>query len=575
MNEKILFWHAGGMLSLTHLETSIALALKLRGYDVHMIICDGVKSACVLRDVTNNIPIRDWSESCNTCDNSIRNFVESLGISVSGMGDYISQETMNEIRRISANFSLEQTDRFIHKNINMGTTIKSSLYRYLMGYPMDGHEEIIPEFTKATLITFEAAAKAYEVHKPTHVFMSHAMYSDWGGAFKLAVKYNLNISIYMASYQKAFFYFNRVRSDFPDFRGVRPELWEEIKHRPLDCDQKCRINSFFQNRYHQGGSYDMGQIFKKIDSDVAAFKEKYQINSKRPVWTLFTHMNWDAVSETAPMIYSDFDTWLLDTIEIMKKITDVQWLIKIHPVEVEFNNQTGAYALIKNTYDYLPDHIKVVPPEESILPNDLYGIIDGGITVYGTAGFELTHWGKPVILAGKVYYGQKGFTYDACNRDEYVALLTRASTIGPLSEEQRELADKLIYTQFIQMPIPLAIIEDPDPDQKYPLFQDHLADTLNPGEDPHIDLICDAMMNNNDFILSDQMVSKLYPIETGAEIDPAQNCVQSGEINCTKVLMQKSVVNPFDENKLNNIFSTQTKISKSVYHKYERLYLPK
>jgi len=52
----ILFWIPGGMQHLLHVETAIAAALRLRGYNVHAVICDAPYSACVRREVTDGIP---------------------------------------------------------------------------------------------------------------------------------------------------------------------------------------------------------------------------------------------------------------------------------------------------------------------------------------------------------------------------------------------------------------------------------------------------------------------------------------------------------------------------------------
>lgn len=56
----VLFWVPGGMPLMLHLEGPIAVALRLRGYKVHAVICDGVFSACVKREITDQIDISKW-----------------------------------------------------------------------------------------------------------------------------------------------------------------------------------------------------------------------------------------------------------------------------------------------------------------------------------------------------------------------------------------------------------------------------------------------------------------------------------------------------------------------------------
>jgi len=536
--QRILFWCPGGMILLAHLEASIALALKNRGHDVHMIICDGVQKACILRELPNNEPISSWEDKCHKCYSEIKSFVQGLGIPVSSFGEYISEQDKVEIETLCKNFTFEKADAFLYKNIYIGQSVRSAVLRYLQGYPLDGHEDVVPLFAKTALTGLIAAEKVIESFQPKHVFMSHGIYSEWGGAFKLCVKKKLDISTYMSAYVHGSYSFGRVWGLHPNPKAIRPHLWEQIKSEPLTDIKKQRIKEYFEKRYKKRECDDMGKIFKTIKSDIVSFKKNYGITGQKPVWALFTHMNWDAVSELAPMIYPDFDSWLLDSIEIMAQITDVQWLIKIHPVEVETNLNSGAYALIQKTYSKLPDHIKVIPPEEKILPADLYDILDGGITVHGTAGLELTYWGKPVILAGNNYYSRKGFTHDAFDRNEYISFLSQASTLGPLTESQYELAKKLIYAQLIQKLIPLKIVTHPDPDFNAPQFQPRLAYTLLPGQDPYIDFLCETIISDNDFILPDELVDKLKDIVINEEINKVKYFMDSGKLGKAEDLLK-------------------------------------
>jgi hypothetical protein len=66
-DKKIVFWEAGGMPALLSIDAIIAYALRLRGTDVHMVICDGTYCACIKRDVRSGIPVSEWSKKCPQC----------------------------------------------------------------------------------------------------------------------------------------------------------------------------------------------------------------------------------------------------------------------------------------------------------------------------------------------------------------------------------------------------------------------------------------------------------------------------------------------------------------------------
>ena len=131
-------------------------------------------------------------------------------------------------------------------------------------------------------------------------------------------------------------------------------------------------------------------------------------------------------------------------------------------------------------------------------------MLDGGVTVYGTSGLELTLSGKPVILAGAAHYGGRGFTEDALTVDAYRDLLSRAACIGALTPEKRALARQYAYSLFIERQVPLPVVRDPH--SLWWNLQHEQRDQLQPGAEPFLDFICDRVIDGQDFILGRDLV---------------------------------------------------------------------
>jgi capsule polysaccharide export protein KpsC/LpsZ len=115
------------------------------------------------------------------------------------------------------------------------------------------------------------------------------------------------------------------------------------------------------------------------------------------------------------------------TLEAVARITNVQCVIKIHPSEKKDNPLTGAQVFVERKLPELPAHMRLIRMDDDISPLDFYNLVDGCVTVFGTAGLELSLVGKPVILAGTPHYSRKGFTRDALNTKHYLYLLEEAS----------------------------------------------------------------------------------------------------------------------------------------------------
>jgi hypothetical protein len=289
-----------------------------------------------------------------------------------------------------------------------------------------------------------------------------------------------------------------------DFHKLSNTAWARRLEKPLSEEEEESLKRFLDRRYHERVSFDMKKMHQ-YRGDVGRIRAKYRIESDKPVWGVMAHINWDSVSDYSPMAYESFDDWMVDTIDCVSRITDVQWLIKIHPVEAYDNPASGVQRLIQRRYPNLPDHVKVIPAEEELSPLEFFELVDGGVTVYGTSGLELCLMGKPVILAGEAHYGGKGFTYDGLNIDCYRRLLERAPSIGALPDEQLRLARLYAYSYFVARQVPLPMVRDRQ--SIWWKLQTNRRDLLIPGADPFLDFICEHLVNGEDFVMGTKLVA--------------------------------------------------------------------
>jgi len=506
-SENTLFWVPGGMPGMLQLETAIASALKLRGNKVHAVICDGVFHACVRREITDQVPIAEWKNACSVCKKDCAKVLDTMGIPFSYIGDHVTQNDLSELKKVSHNVTWENLGELSYQNVNIGRNVQSSILRFLKGYELPNDESLVREYAFSGLICAAASKRLIKAMQPSRVFMSHGTYVDWGPALHTALALKIQVTAWMASYLPACFYFRHVEDDVHvDFHDMTDKAWGEVSNSQLNSLQIERLAQFLEGRYKRDASFDMKRI-APYTGGVNELRHKYSIDSKKPLWGIMAHINWDAVSDYSPMIYESFNQWMNETIQVIKDIRDVQWVIKVHPAESWFRQESGVEFLIKKYFPDLPDHIHVLSAEEDISPLDFFNMVDGGVTVYGTAGLELALHGKPVILAGDAHYGKKGFTYDANSREHYLELLSQAAQLPRLSESQVMLVKKYAHCYFIQRQIPVSVVKDPK--SKWWNFQFDKKELLLEGQDPVIDFICEKIIDGTDFIMDEKLLAAL------------------------------------------------------------------
>ncbi len=508
----LLFWVPGGMPLLLHVEASIAASMKLRGYSVHAIICNSPYRGCAIRTVQEGMPIAQWRDTCPTCTRKTTAVLEQMGIPYSYNGDFVTDADRDALWESSADVTWDTLDTLSWDGLNVGKNVRSSITRYLQGAALTGHEAIVHEYAYSGLVSACAASRALDRFNPWRIFMSHGTYIDWGPAIQTAFERDIPVTGWKASYLSWHFYLRHVEDPTRiDFKKLSRQCWAEIRSKDLTPKENARLDKFLVDRYHNKISFDMKHL-KTYRADVAHLKEKYAPSGK-PIWAVLAHINWDSVSDYAPMAYPSFDDWMCDTIRLAIQITDVQWLIKVHPIEAWDNPASGVQRLIEREFPNLPGHVRVIPAEEDISPANMFELIDGGVTVYGTAGLELALMGKPVILAGEAHYGGLGFTHEGLTPITYRELLSRASRLGPLSEDQRRDVRKYAYSHFVQRQVPLEIVHDPS--NEWWGLQHQKCDLLLPGKDAFIDFVCDRLIDGRDFNMTDDLVA-LSEREVGA-----------------------------------------------------------
>jgi hypothetical protein len=508
----LLFWVPGGMPLLLHVEMSIAAAMKLRGYNVHAVICNSPYRGCAIRTVQEGVPISKWRDVCPSCVRKTTAVLETMGIPFSYNGDFLTDEERDELWHSTADVTWDTLDTLEWNGLNVGKNVRSSITRYLQGAALTGHEAIVREYAYSGLVQACAAARAYDRFDPWRIFMSHGTYIDWGPALHTAFNRGIPVTGWKASYLSWHFYLRHVEDPRRiDFKKLSRTCWDEIRSKDLTPEEEARLDKFLVDRYHNKVSFDMKSL-KTYRKDVSELKKKYAPADK-PVWAVLAHINWDSVSDYAPMAYPSFDDWMVDTIRHAITIPDVQWLIKVHPIEAWDNPASGVQRLIEREFPTLPDHVRVIPAEEDISPANMFELIDGGVTVYGTAGLELALMGKPVILGGEAHYGGLGFTHEGLTPILYRELLRKAATLTPLNEQQRADVRKYAYSHFVQRQIPLEIVHDPS--TEWWGLQHEKRELLLPGNDPFIQFVCDCLVNGHDFNMPEALVT-LSEREVGA-----------------------------------------------------------
>ncbi len=511
-NKIVLFWEFGGFPLIFKKNIIFSKALNLRGFKTVFILCNGIGSACIQRDVRDNSSLDKWNDRCEKCVSDMLVVAKKYKINYAFASDFLEKIEIEKIKFIANNTLVSKIKNYSFFNIDVGHLAWSSFNRYMKGH-LVGYsdlnkmeEEVYRRYFYSALVNTYISNQIIEKYKPTSVFTSHGVYVDYAPVIFLAhIKKVFSMS-WASGYGNFLHYFTLPKTEkVLSLRGIEEKYWLLRKSNELSKLENLRLDDFFKKRYFQKESRDILIFSKPQNKDF--LRKELKIFNDNPIVVFFTHVNWDACFDFMDMIFDNSNDWVVKSIEQMFKIRDVNWIIRIHPGELVDESAFTTDDLIKKKFKSLPENIKILWSSSKINTHDLFMLADVGVTIVGTVGAELSCFGKPVITSAKSHYSHKGFTIDSKNKEEYFNHLKNIKNIKPLISEQIKLARQYAYSYFIQRQIPLNVINKSqghwgDIDLKK-------LDMLLPGKDPALDKICDAIIKGTDVILDEKDISKM------------------------------------------------------------------
>jgi hypothetical protein len=179
-------------------------------------------------------------------------------------------------------------------------------------------------------------------------------------------------------------------------------------------------------------------------------------DKNKKIGTIFLHIQIDGNFKHGKRImFLDNYTWANYTLKTIKKITNINWIVKEHPHEKLYNTKINFYSLVKNL-EKKYNHIRWYP--ENFSPASLIKFTDIAITSHGTSGVEYPSFGIPSIVTEKSSYTGLGFTLEPKNRTEYKYLLKNAYQLNKLSKQKIEKAKIFLFIRNILLKNKLSVM---------------------------------------------------------------------------------------------------------------------
>jgi hypothetical protein len=460
-------------------EIAFARALRLRGHDVEVILCDQVLPVCENKPA--NSP-DSWDRHCFRCNSLGQALFRAAGLTVKRVSQLIDQkfDPIDEayLRNLDFEFIVESS---LYKCFRIGKLRRTEWEATFRGY-----------IEQSCQITARAALSVART-RPDRVVMSHGVYSTWAPALAVFNDMGVPVAVYNEGKKRNSAVINWTVG-LADW-DVATE-WEKVKDLPLTDAERERIDRYLQTRlthvadalkYNFGNEESPDETWRRL-----------RLDPGKPTFILFTNVLWDAASAQREIAFPNAVDWVLETIDWFTRHPDRQLVVKIHPAEVVIGTQQPFATEIRNRFPELPTNVRIVEPQEKVNSWSFSKIAEAGLVHTSTPGMELPLEGVPCIVVAQTHYRGKGFTIDISSKNEYFALLKEFDRAKVKLPDMKEYALRYAHLLFERYHLPLDFAFDASYGN-YTAFKFYSDEELL--DHPTIQVVVTAIEQQRDFLL--------------------------------------------------------------------------
>ena len=503
---KVLFFSPRSWAIHQAWEFTLARAVALRGAAVKMVFCDRAMPCC------EAITLERWhrrESTCADCAESCRHLLEVAGLPYVSLRDQVSPDLKRDLEQEVRSLSLTEVfDYSRHGDPPVGELLKVPLRRFFRSSEVCFEDsrsvEVAREFLLAGLMARYGARELIENFRPDVVFLLNGRFAPEAVFLHEARRAGVRAVTYERGFceDTILVDIDRPSVDYQVF----DQMWPSWKDVPLNSAQEKALEAQLAQRF-QGTDGAQSTYWPEIQTlSAVEVRESLGLQPGRLFSAMFPNITWDTATQGRDIGFDGLADWIVETVKLFEARPDRDLVIRCHPAEIRLgrlaSRESVGQILAEAFPDGMPDNVKVISPESTISSYSLGAVADQILVYASTLGMEFSTQGKRVLVAGRVHYRGRGFTFDVGNRDSYGELID-SSLESALPDDFEQQARRYANMFFFGAMVPIrAVAEFGEADEVgKPSSKTHVRlryrvpDDLELGVDADLDRLCDSIVH--------------------------------------------------------------------------------
>jgi Capsule polysaccharide biosynthesis protein len=499
----------GGYDHAQALDATLAAALRLRGSEVRVLLCDAVLPACQMskapRVTAESLVSIGQTAYCATCFGRGSAHFENQPLVT--YSRFLTDGDRATAARIAADLPVDQIRAFRFGDLGVGEHAYAGALRFFARGDLEGEPHgtaVLRRYLHAGLLTIMALEGLFRRHPVDVVVAHHGIYIPQGMIVEVARRRGIRVVTWNPAYRKHSFIFSHDDTYHHTMVAEPTATWEDL---PLSEDVRQHTLRYLHSR--RSGANDWIWFHDQPREDARRVLAEIGAQPDGPYLALLTSVVWDAQLHYASNAFPTMLDWVRETILYFRRRPDLQLIIRVHPAEVRglLPSRQRIADEVARWFPELPANVFVIGPEHQA---STYALTDhaNAIAIYNTkTGVEVAAQGRPVIVAGEAWIRGKGFSIDVSTPEHYFQVLDGLPLREGMSPGEIDRAIRYAYHFFFRRMIPLPFIAQRGPAS----FTVTATDSqLRPGTFLGLDVICDGILTGSPFVYpSESLVDPL------------------------------------------------------------------
>ncbi len=494
----------GGHLPLAALDSTLGVALTLRGARASYLLCDEVLPACQMAETgwfpdIGRFAARGPQDLCAHCHRPAEAAYAATGLPVHLYGAWLSAADRREAAELAAGTPVEDIGGLRLEDAPLGEHALSGALRFFAKGTLadEPHgEAVLRRYLEAAVLAYRAVQRLVREAEIEVVVAHHGIYVPQGPASLAAKAAGARVATWNPAYRKHCFLFSHDDTYHHTLMTEPSETWESLD---LDADREAEIVAYLKSRWTGAGDWIWFHEAPRFEPDWIV--KTLGLTPDKPTVGLLTNVVWDAQLHYPANAFGSMIEWVEASIRAFAERPDLQLAIRIHPAEIRGTppSRQRMAEEIARRFPKLPANVFLVPPESPVSTYALLELCDAAL-IYGTKmGVELTAMGIPTIVAGEAWIRNKGLTRDAESPAHYQALLDALPYGRRLDTATVKRARAYAYHFFFRRMIPLPFMAATG---GWPPYKPALCglEALKPGASAGLDTVCAGILEGTPFV---------------------------------------------------------------------------